>query len=86
MSAYANWGAYGASKAAVMHMSRTWDEELREHGVRVIAHDPGDMDTPMHAQALPEADPATLKRPEQAARELLERIAQLILQPEQVAA
>ena len=34
----------------------------------------------------PEADPATLKRPEQAARELLERIAQLILQPEQVAA
>ena len=86
VSAYANWGAYGASKAAVMHMSRTWDEELREHGVRVIAHDPGDMDTPMHAQALPEADPATLKRPEQAARELLERIAQLILRPEQVAA
>jgi NAD(P)-dependent dehydrogenase (short-subunit alcohol dehydrogenase family) len=86
VSAYANWGAYGASKAAVMHMSRTWDEELREHGVRVIAHDPGDMDTPMHAQALPEADPATLKRPGQAARELLERIAQLILQPEQVAA
>jgi NAD(P)-dependent dehydrogenase (short-subunit alcohol dehydrogenase family) len=86
VSAYANWGAYGASKAAVMHMSRTWDEELREHGVRVIAHDPGDMDTPMHAQALPEADPATLKRPKQAARELLERIAQLILQPEQVAA
>jgi NAD(P)-dependent dehydrogenase (short-subunit alcohol dehydrogenase family) len=86
VSAYANWGAYGASKAALMHMSRTWDEELREHGVHVIAHDPGDMDTPMHAQALPEADPATLKRPEQAARELLERIAQLILRPEQLAA
>jgi NAD(P)-dependent dehydrogenase (short-subunit alcohol dehydrogenase family) len=74
-SAYAGWGAYGASKAAVAHMSRIWDEELREHGVRVIAHDPGDMDTPMHALALPDADPATLKRPAQSAAELLEVLA-----------
>ena len=27
--AYAGWGAYGASKAALAHMSRIWDEELR---------------------------------------------------------
>jgi hypothetical protein len=33
------------------------------------------MDTPMHALAVPDADPATLKRPEVAARELLEQIA-----------
>jgi NAD(P)-dependent dehydrogenase (short-subunit alcohol dehydrogenase family) len=77
VGAYPTWGAYGASKAAVAHMSRIWDEELREHGVRVVAHDPGDMDTPMHAQAIPEADPSTLKRPEQSARELLERIAEV---------
>ena len=57
-------------------MSRIWDEELKEHGVRVLEHEPGDMDTPMHALALPGSDPATLKRPEQSARELLERIAQ----------
>jgi NAD(P)-dependent dehydrogenase (short-subunit alcohol dehydrogenase family) len=77
-NAYANWGAYGASKAAVAHMSRIWDEELREHGIRVIAHDPGDMDTPLHALALPDADPRTLKRPEQSAAELLDRIAALM--------
>jgi NAD(P)-dependent dehydrogenase (short-subunit alcohol dehydrogenase family) len=85
-SAYAGWGAYGASKAAVTHMSRIWDEELKEHGIRVIAHDPGDMDTPLHALALPEADRATLKRPEQSARELLDRVAQLSTTAHEVAA
>jgi NAD(P)-dependent dehydrogenase (short-subunit alcohol dehydrogenase family) len=78
ISAYATWGAYGASKAALAHMSRVWDEELREHGVRVIGHDPGDMDTPMHAQALPDADPAELKAPSTSAAELLERIAEVV--------
>ena len=68
---YVNWGAYGASKAALSHMSRIWNEELREHGVRVVAFDPGDMDTPLHALAVPDADPATLKKPADSARELL---------------
>lgn len=71
---YAGWGAYGASKAALLHLSRIWHEELQPHGVGVIAVDPGDMDTPLHAAALPEADPATLKRPRDAAREIVERI------------
>jgi NAD(P)-dependent dehydrogenase (short-subunit alcohol dehydrogenase family) len=71
VSAYAQWGAYGASKAALAHLSRIWDEELREHGVRVSNFDPGDMDTPLHALALPDADPATLKRPSDSARELV---------------
>ena len=71
---YARWGAYGASKAALRHLACIWDEELREHGVRSIALDPGDMDTPMHAAAIPDADPATLKRPADAAREILERL------------
>ena len=68
---YAGWGAYGASKAALLHLSRIWDEELRPHGVRVLAVDPGDMDTPLHAQAVPDADPAALKRPQDAAQEIL---------------
>jgi NAD(P)-dependent dehydrogenase (short-subunit alcohol dehydrogenase family) len=68
---YAGWGAYGASKAALSQLSRIWDEELRPHGVRVVAVDPGDMDTPLHAQAVPDADPATLKRPADAAREIV---------------
>jgi len=71
---YARWGAYGASKAALRHLSRIWDEELREHGVRVIAIDPGDMDTPLHAAAVPDADPSTLKPPADAAREIIQWI------------
>ena len=71
VSAYPGWGAYGASKAALSHLSRIWHEELREHGVRVLAVDPGDMDTPLHALAVPDADPATLKHPAQAAREII---------------
>lgn len=73
---YAGWGAYGASKAALSHLSRIWNEELREHGVRVIATDPGDMDTPLHALAVPDADPATLKRPAAAARDIITLIEQ----------
>jgi NAD(P)-dependent dehydrogenase (short-subunit alcohol dehydrogenase family) len=84
-NAYPTWGAYGASKAALAHLSRTWDEELKVHGVRVIAHDPGDMDTPLHAQALPGADPAQLKAPSTSAAELLERIARIV-RPEEVTA
>jgi NAD(P)-dependent dehydrogenase (short-subunit alcohol dehydrogenase family) len=68
---YAGWGAYGASKAALLHMSRIWDEELAPHGVRVLSIDPGDMDTPLHAQAVPDADPATLKQPHVAAQEII---------------
>ncbi len=73
---YARWGAYGASKAALAHMSRIWDEELRGSGVRVLALDPGDMDTPLHALAVPGADPATLKPPAVAAQELMAAVQQ----------
>jgi NAD(P)-dependent dehydrogenase (short-subunit alcohol dehydrogenase family) len=72
---YPQWGAYGASKAALLHLSRIWDAELAGEGVRVLALDPGDMDTELHAMALPDADPASLKCPETAAQELADAIA-----------
>ena len=75
ISPYPSWGAYAASKAALLHLSRIWDAELAADGVRVLSMDPGDMDTPLHALAVPDADPATLKRPEDAARELADAIA-----------
>jgi NAD(P)-dependent dehydrogenase (short-subunit alcohol dehydrogenase family) len=75
INAYPSWGAYGASKAALRHLSDIWDAELASEGVHVLSVDPGDMDTPFHALALPDADPATLKRPEEAARELADAIA-----------
>src|SRR5215218_7786589 len=81
VNAYPGWGAYGASKAALHHLSRIWGEEHTADGVRFLSLDPGDMDTPMHAAAIPDADPSTLKRPEQAARELADAIAAALPQP-----
>jgi len=78
VNAYPNWGAYGSSKAALHHMSRIWNEEHEGDGVRFLSLDPGDMDTPMHAAAIPDADPATLKRPEVSAREFVEAIAEAL--------
>ena len=82
INAYPGWGAYGSSKAALHHLSRIWNEEHAGEGVRFLSLDPGDMDTPMHAAAIPDADPATLKRPEQSARELADAIAAVLPQVE----
>jgi NAD(P)-dependent dehydrogenase (short-subunit alcohol dehydrogenase family) len=71
VNAYPSWGAYGAAKAALRHMTAIWAEEAKDEGVRFLSIDPGDMDTPLHALAVPDADPATLKRPEGAAREII---------------
>ena len=75
VSPYPRWGAYGASKAALLHLTRIWDEELGAKGIRFLSIDPGDMDTPMHAAAVPDAEPSLLKRPETAAREVAGAIA-----------
>jgi NAD(P)-dependent dehydrogenase (short-subunit alcohol dehydrogenase family) len=75
VNAYPQWGAYGASKAALLHMTRIWNEELAAEGVRLISFDPGDMDTPLHALAVPDADPTTLKSPESSAQEAVDLIA-----------
>ena len=72
---YPGWGAYGASKAALRHLTAIWGEEARGEDVRFLSVDPGDMDTPLHALAVPDADPATLKRPEDAAEEILALLA-----------
>jgi NAD(P)-dependent dehydrogenase (short-subunit alcohol dehydrogenase family) len=78
INAYPGWGAYGASKAALHHMTRIWQEELRAEGIAVASFDPGDMDTPLHAAAVPDADRTQLKRPEDAARELADAIGGLL--------
>lgn len=72
---YPRWGAYGASKAMLHHMSRIWDEELADLGIRVLSIDPGDMDTPLHAAAVPDSDRSTLQQPPDAARAFVDAIA-----------
>src|SRR5258707_658731 len=74
LNPYPGWGAYGASKAALHHLTRIWSEELAEEGIRFLSVDPGDMDTALHALAVPDADPATLKRPDVAAGEIADSI------------
>lgn len=52
--AYPGWGGYGASKAALDHMSRTLAQE--HPSWRVLSVDPGDMNTKMHQEAFPGED------------------------------
>ncbi len=82
ISPYETWGAYGATKAGLHHLSRIWDAELAGEGVRVLSLDPGDMDTPLHALAVPDADPADLARPEDAAAGIVAAIRTALAQPE----
>lgn len=74
VEAYPGWGAYGASKAALDHLTRIWAAELAPTGVQLISVDPGEMNTRMHAAAIPDADPSTL----QEASVVAERILRLI--------
>jgi NAD(P)-dependent dehydrogenase (short-subunit alcohol dehydrogenase family) len=67
VEAYPGWGGYGASKAALEHLSRTLAAELEGSRVRVYAVDPGDMNTEMHRLAEPGVDLSGLPGPEVAA-------------------
>lgn len=75
VEAYPRWGAYGTSKAGLDHLSAILAAELEETGVRVLAVDPGEMDTEMHRAAIPNADPASLARPEIVAGRILRVLA-----------
>ena len=74
-AAYPRWGAYGASKAALDHLERIWAAEPEGTGVRFFGVDPGEMDTAMHAAALPEADRRSLAAPAAVARTMAAMIA-----------
>jgi NAD(P)-dependent dehydrogenase (short-subunit alcohol dehydrogenase family) len=63
VQAYPTWGGYGASKAALEHLSRVLAAELEGSGVRVFVVDPGDMDTAMHRAAEPGVDLSHLPGP-----------------------
>ena len=67
VQAYPGWGGYGASKAALEHLSRVLAAELEGTGIRVYTVDPGDMNTQMHQEAEPGVDLSSLPGPEVAA-------------------
>jgi NAD(P)-dependent dehydrogenase (short-subunit alcohol dehydrogenase family) len=68
---FAGLGLYSASKAALDALTRSWSAELQHTHVRVISVDPGDMNTVMHFDADPEANPDDLLRPEDVAERML---------------
>src|SRR5262245_43975928 len=74
VNAYPGWGAYGASKSALRHLTAIWGEEAKADRVGFLSFDPGDMDTPLHALAVPDADRSTLKRPEDSASEIVDEM------------
>lgn len=50
---YPTWGAYGAAKAALDHLTGTW---ATEEGLLAYAVDPGDLRTALHQAAYPGED------------------------------
>jgi NAD(P)-dependent dehydrogenase (short-subunit alcohol dehydrogenase family) len=64
VQAYPGWGGYGASKAALEHLSRVLAAELDGSGVRILTIDPGDMQTQMHQDAEPGVDLSHLPTPD----------------------
>ena len=77
VEAYPGWSGYGATKAALEHVSRVLAVELDDGSVRVLVADPGDMNTQMHRDAIPDADPSELRDPADSARALLRAIAEM---------
>jgi NAD(P)-dependent dehydrogenase (short-subunit alcohol dehydrogenase family) len=57
------WGPYGATKAAMENLVRTWADELEQTQVRAALVNPGPMRTKMRAEAMPGEDPETLPDP-----------------------
>lgn len=75
VEAYPGWGAYSVSKAGLDHLLRVWAAELAETRVRFLSVDPGEMDTAMHAEAMPEADRTQLARPAEVAVRIVDLLA-----------
>jgi NAD(P)-dependent dehydrogenase (short-subunit alcohol dehydrogenase family) len=62
--AYAGWGVYGSSKAALELATLTLAAELRDRGIAVVIVDPGDMRTRMHQEAFTGEDISDRPLPE----------------------
>lgn len=59
----AYWGAYGATKAAMEHLAKTWAQEVEQTPLRVNLFDPDVVATRLRASAMPGEDPASIAQP-----------------------
>ena len=65
--AFAYWGAYAASKAALETLVASYANETRQTSIKANLLDPGAVRTAMREQAFPGEDPQTLRPPEEVA-------------------
>ena len=72
------WGAYGATKAGLEHLTATWAAEVAHTPLRVNLYDPGPVNTRLRATAMPGEDPMSIAQPS----EVAPRIAALCLPEE----
>ena len=75
VNAYETWGIYSTSKAALDHLSRIWQEEVKKQRIQFLSIDPGDMATQLHFTAIPNTNPEELYDPNNVAEDLLHFIA-----------
>jgi NAD(P)-dependent dehydrogenase (short-subunit alcohol dehydrogenase family) len=69
VEAYEGWGGYGSSKAALEQVTRVLAAEHPE--LRIVAVDPGDMNTQLHQAAFPGEDISDRQPPESSVPGLL---------------
>ncbi len=58
------WGAYGASKAALEQMAKTWASESAHSGLKINLIDPGPVATRLRSEAFPGEHPEQSPAPE----------------------
>lgn len=64
---YVNQSAYGASKHALLGMTKALAREVQQDGIRVHAICPGGVDTDLVRDARPDLDPTILMQPQEIA-------------------
>jgi NAD(P)-dependent dehydrogenase (short-subunit alcohol dehydrogenase family) len=67
----ANTGAYAAAKGALLRLTESMAEELRDKSIQVNSVLPGTIDTPENRQAMPNSDYSKWVSPEQVAKVIL---------------
>ena len=72
VEAYAGWGGYGSSKAALDQLTAVLAAEHPQ--LRVYAFDPGDMNTDTHQRAFPGEDISDRAAPESVVPALLQLV------------
>jgi NAD(P)-dependent dehydrogenase (short-subunit alcohol dehydrogenase family) len=78
---YPTWGAYSVSKAGLDILTEIMAKESEASGIRFTRIDPGEMDTKLHEQALPEANKSELSDPVSVANAFVEFLSKAKLDP-----